>query len=81
MPAGTSFEAAQVSLVGCAVPARRSSNGSGLALSATSPGVRRTAMMEGWVAEERVYGELRGAAQPGGTLGRGLAHWLAGWRL
>ena len=39
------------------------------------------AEMEGWVAEERVYGELRGAAQPGGTLGRGLAHWLGGWRL
>ena len=37
--------------------------------------------MEGWVAEERVYGELRGAAQPGGTLCRGLAHWLGGWRL
>ena len=39
------------------------------------------AEMEGWVAEERVYGELRGATQPGGTLGRGLAHWLDGWRL
>ena len=39
------------------------------------------AEMEGWVAEERVYGELRGAAQPGGTLGRGLAHWLCEWRL
>ena len=81
MPAGTSFEAAQVSLVGCAVPARHGSNGSGSALSAASPGVRPTAMMEGWVAEERVYGELRGAAQSGVTLGRGLAHWLAGWRL
>ena len=34
------------------------------------------AEMEGWVAEERVYGELRGVAQPGGTLGRGLTHWL-----
>ena len=81
MPAGTSVEAAQVSLVGCAVPARHGSNGSGSALSATSPGVRRTAMMEGWVAEERVHGELRGAAQSGGTLGRGLAHWLDGWGL
>ena len=39
------------------------------------------AEMEGWVAEERVYGELRGATQPGGTLCRGLAHWLVGWRL
>ena len=37
--------------------------------------------MEGWVAEERVYGKLQGAAQPGGTLCRGLAHWLGGWRL
>ena len=34
------------------------------------------AEMEGWVAEERVYGELRGAAQPGGTLCRGLVHWF-----
>ena len=39
------------------------------------------AEMEGWVAEERVYGKLQGAAQPGGTLCRGLAHWLVGWRL
>ena len=39
------------------------------------------AEMEGWVAEERVYGELRGAAQLEGTLCRGLAHWLDGWRL
>ena len=39
------------------------------------------AEMESWVAEERVYGELRVAAQPGGTLCRGLAHWLVGWRL
>ena len=37
--------------------------------------------MEGWVAEERVYGELRGAAQPGMALCRGLAHWFGGWRL
>ena len=34
-----------------------------------------------WTAEERVYGELRGVAQPAGTLCRGLAHWLGGWRL
>ena len=81
LPAGTSFEAAQVSLVSCAVPAHHSSNGSGSALSAPSPGVRPTAEMEGWVAEERVYGTLQGAAQPGGTLCRGLAHWLGGWRL
>ena len=39
------------------------------------------AEMEGWVAEERVYGELRGAAQPGGTLCRGLVRTLGGWRL
>ena len=39
---GTSFEAAQVSLVGCAVPAHRSSNGSGSALSTAAPGVRRS---------------------------------------
>ena len=39
------------------------------------------AEMEGWVAEERVYGKLQGAAQPGAILRRGLAHWLVGWRL
>ena len=39
------------------------------------------AEMEDWVAKERVYDELRGAAQPGGTLCRGLAHWLCEWRL
>ena len=39
------------------------------------------AEMEGWVAEKRVYGELRGATQPGRALCRGLAHWLGGWRL
>ena len=33
LPAGTSFEAAQVSLVSCAVPTHRGSNGSDLALS------------------------------------------------
>ena len=30
------------------------------------------AEMEGWVAEKWVYGKLRGVAQPGGTLYRGL---------
>ena len=39
------------------------------------------AEMEGWVAEKQVYGELRGATQPGRALCRGLAHWLGGWRL
>ena len=39
------------------------------------------AEIEGWVAEKRVYGELRGATQPGRALCRGLAHWLGGWRL
>ena len=39
LPSGTGFEAAQVSLVSCAVPTHRSSNGSNLALSASSPGV------------------------------------------
>lgn len=36
--------------------------------------------IEGWAAEERVYGELRGAAQSVGTSGRGVARWLGGWR-
>ena len=31
------------------------------------------AEIEGWAAEERVYGELRGAAQSVGTSGRGVA--------
>ena len=39
------------------------------------------AEMEGWVAEERVYGKLRGVAQPGGTLGRPLTRWIGEWRL
>jgi len=39
------------------------------------------AEIEGWAAEEWVYGELRGATQPGRALCRGLAHWLGGWRL
>ena len=39
------------------------------------------AEMEGWVAGERVYGELRGATQSGRALCRCLAHWLGGWRL
>ena len=38
------------------------------------------AEIEGWAAEERVYGELRGAAQSVGTSGRGVARWLGGWR-
>ena len=42
LPTGTGFEAAQVSLVSCAVPTHRGSNGSDLALSASSPGVRRS---------------------------------------
>ena len=39
------------------------------------------AEIEGWAADERVYGELRGAAQQVGTLVRGAARWLDGWRL
>ena len=39
------------------------------------------AEMQGWPVEERVYGELRGAAQSIGTLARGMACWLGGWRL
>ena len=31
------------------------------------------AEIEGWAAGERVYGELRGAAQSVGTSGRGVA--------
>ena len=38
------------------------------------------AEIEGWAAGERVYGELRGGAQPARTLGRGVAHWMGGWR-
>ena len=38
------------------------------------------AEIEGWAAEARVYGELRGAAQSARTLGRGVARWLGGWR-
>ena len=38
------------------------------------------AEIEGWAAEERVYGELRGAAQSVGTSDRGVARWLGGWR-
>jgi hypothetical protein len=37
--------------------------------------------IEGWAAKEWVYGELQGAAQPGGTLGRSVARWLGEWRL
>ena len=39
------------------------------------------AKMEGWAAQERVYGALRGAAQPAWTLRRGLARWRLDWRL
>ena len=38
------------------------------------------AEIEGWAADARVYGELRGAAQSVGTSGRGVARWLGGWR-
>ena len=37
--------------------------------------------MEGWVAQERVYGVLWGATQLVWTLGRGVARCLGGWRL
>eukprot|EP01043_Picozoa_sp_COSAG02_P033254 COSAG02_NODE_2262_length_9317_cov_21.181927_2_plen_125_part_00 len=39
------------------------------------------AEIEGWAAEEWVYGGLRGAAQPAGTLGRSVARWIGEWRL
>ena len=39
------------------------------------------AEIESWVAEKRTYGVLRGAAQQARTLHRGVAHWIAGWRL
>ena len=39
------------------------------------------AEMEDWTAEEWVYGGLRGAAYPAGTLGRGVTRWLGGRRL
>ena len=39
------------------------------------------AEIEDWTAEERVYGELRGAAQSARTLGRGVARWMGGRRL
>ena len=39
------------------------------------------AEMQGWVPERWVYDVLRGAAQPVRTMGRGVAHWLGGWRL
>ncbi len=47
LPAGTGFEAAQVSLVSCAVPTHRSSNGSGLALSCRLAWRASHAEMEG----------------------------------
>ena len=39
------------------------------------------AEIEGWAAQERVYGALRGAAQPAWTPRRGLARWWLDWRL
>ena len=39
------------------------------------------AEIEGWVAQERVYGALRGAMQPVWTLRRGLARWRLDWRI
>ena len=39
------------------------------------------AEIEGWVAEKRVYDVLWGAAQLARTMCRGVAHWIAGWRL
>jgi len=38
------------------------------------------AEMECWVAQEQVYGALRGATHPVGTLARGLTRWWGGWR-
>ena len=37
--------------------------------------------MQGWVAEEWVYGVLWGAGQPVGTPVLGVAHCLGDWRL
>ncbi len=39
------------------------------------------AEMQGWVAQERVSGVLRGVAQPAWTMDRGVTRWLSGWRL
>ena len=39
------------------------------------------AEIEGWAAKEWVYGGLRGAALPVGTLSRSVARWLGEWRL
>ena len=39
------------------------------------------AEIEDWTAKQCVYGGLRNAAQPVLTMGRGVAHWLGGWRL
>ena len=39
------------------------------------------AEIEAWAAKEWVYGGLRGAALPVGTLSRSVARWLGEWRL
>ena len=59
-----------------------------LSHSATATRARRRisggasgAEIEGWVAQERVYGAVRGAMQPAWTLCRGLARWWLDWRL
>ena len=39
------------------------------------------AEMEGWAAQEWVYGALRGAVQPAWTLRRGLTRWRLDLRL
>ena len=39
------------------------------------------AEMQCWVPEKWVYDVLRNAAQPVRSMGRGVAHWLGGWRL
>ena len=41
----------------------------------------RATEMEGWAAQERVYGALRGAVQPAWTLRRGLTRWRLDLRL
>ena len=37
--------------------------------------------MERQMAKKWGYGTLRGTVHPARTLGRGVAHWLGGWRL
>ena len=39
------------------------------------------AEMQGWTAEEWVYGVLWGVAQPAETLSRGVARWIGEGRL